>query len=550
MKCLASKTLSMASRQLANDWETHHGYRPVLLETFVDLTKFDATCYRAANWHYLGETKGRAASKNTPVTPPKGVYVYPLVNNAKSLLIHGPKASSKTNKKALARTPKPLTPADPFVQLWQNILGTVVSVANDFDRQWQKRQRVLNTLLIMLFIFRLVFSKNKQGYAITIAELWDQCRTMNISLPQATPVAASAFCNARAKLDESVFKTLHAEILQHADRPSTDNQWKGHRIFAVDGSRMNLPRQLLKYGYKTPSDNAHYPQGLLSCLYQLKSKIPMDFDLMTHADERKVALTHLAVLSENDVVVYDRGYFSYGMLHEHSERGIHPIFRIKTKASIVVDQFIASDETDKIVDITPSKANQIAIREKYPESTCKPIPLRLVKYTVAGTTYTLGTALFDQQKYTIEDLSGVYHSRWGIEELYKISKQLMSIEDFHGQSERGVKQELFAHFILITLTRIFSNHSEDGFNSQSTGDEKPEIKANFKNCLVTVARNIEGLLLQHARLLSNTINHIVASISSCRQRLRPNRSYDRRSRKPIGKWKPPKPAKNGLPIVT
>ena len=553
VKCLASKALSMASRQLADDWEACHGYRPVLLETFVDLTKFDATCYRAANWHYLSETKGRVARKNTTAKTPKGVYVYPLVNNAKSILINGPKASPKTRKNPLIRTSKPLTPADPFVQLWQNIIGTVVTVANDFDQQWQKRQRVLNTLLIMLFIFRLVFSKNKQGYAITIAELWDQCRTLGIPLPQPTPVAASAFSTARAKVDENIFKTLHAEILQHVDRPCDDNQWKGHRIFAVDGSRMNLPCQLINQGYKIPSDNAHYPQGLLSCLYQLKSKIPMDFDLVSHADERKVALTHLALLSENDVVVYDRGYFSYGMLYEQIERGIHPVFRLKTKASRVVDTFIASSETDKIVEIIPNKANQIALREKYPESNCQPIPLRLVKYTIAGTTYILGTTLLDQQTYSIEDLSDVYHSRWGIEELYKISKQLMSIEDFHGQSERGVKQELFAHFTLITLTRIFSNHSEDGFNSQRNTEDKLEIRANFKNSLMTVARNIEGLLLQQARLLCNTINHIVASISSCRQRLRPNRSYDRTSRKPIGKWKPPKPAKplsNGLPIAT
>jgi len=366
---------------------------------------------------------------------------------------------------------------------------------------------------------------------------------MGIPLPQAVPVAASAFCTARAKLDENVFKRLHAKILRHYDRPGADGEWKGHRIFAVDGSKMNLPRPLIGEGYRTPSDHAHYPQGLVSFLYQLKSKIPMAFDLVAHGDERTVARTHLASLSENDVVVYDRGYFSYAMLYAHGERGIHPIFRMKPKASRVVDEFIAGGETEKIVEIIPTREGRIPIQEKYPGRECKPIALRLVKYTVAGTTYLLGTTLFDRQNHAIEDLSDVYHSRWGIEELYKISKQLMTIEDFHGQSERGVKQELFAHFVLITLTRIFSNHSEAGFNAHRTGDDNPRTKANFKNCLITVARNIEGLLLQQLTLLSETINHIVASISSCRQKLRPNRSYDRRSRKPIGKWKPPKPAK-------
>ena len=543
VKCLASKALSMAAQQLAADWQAQHGYQPVLLETFVDHSLFDATCYRAANWHYIGETEKRVNKKRELIKTAKSVYIYPLVNNAKSILING--ASIK--KRKTFHPPGTLSSSDPFVQLWQNIITTVVDVARDFDQQWQKRKRVLNTLLIMLFIFRLVFSKNNQGYAITITELWEQCRAMGIALPQATPVAPSAFCNARAKLDEHIFKTLHQEIIHQYDAPRTDTGveflWKSHRLFAVDGSKLNLPRHLLKDGYRTPSDNAHYPQGLLSCLYQLKSKIPMDFELSAHSDERKLALGHLSVLSKNDVVVYDRGYFSYAMLFEHQVRAIHPIFRIKTKASKVVDQFIVSDEVDSIVEIIATASGQKNLQEKHPEAQCQAIKLRLVKYTIAGTTYILGTTLLDQQKYSILELSDVYHSRWGVEELYKISKQLIKVEEFHAQSERGVKQELYAHFILITLTRIFSNHSDDGFQSEKSEHKKQAFRANFKNGLFIVARNIESLFLKQAEFLSESIRYIVSSISSCRQRIRPNRSYARCSKKPIGKWKAPKPAK-------
>ena len=58
-----------------------------------------------------------------------------------------------------------------------------------------------------------------------------------------------------------------------------------------------------------------------------------------------------------------------------------------------------------------------------------------------------------------------------------------------------------------------------------------------------MARNIESLFLKQAEFLNKTIDSIVNSISSCRQRLRPNRSYPRISKKPIGKWKALKPAK-------
>ena len=547
VKCLASKSLSMACKQLGDDWLAHYNTRPVLMETFVDPTKFKATSYRAANWQYLGQTKGQSATKSTPGKPAKDVYVFPLTRNPKPILINGPelvRKKGKANTGNTGKTPRPLGPTDPFVQLWQNIIGTVIHVAHDFDQQWQKRQRVLNSLLIMLFIFRLVFSTNKQGYAMTITELWEQCRTLGIDLPQSTPVAASAFCNARAKLDEQVFKILQLKILQQA-RSTSDRLWQGHRLFAVDGSKLNLPCQLILAGYKTPSDNAHYPQGLVSCLYQLRSKIPMDFDLAKHADERKMALAHLSSLSENDVVVYDRGYYSYEMLYEHNQQRIHPIFRLQMNASSAVDVFANSDQIDTVVHLTPAQDRRTSIYKKYPTLECPTLALRLVKYEAGGTRYILGTTLMDSKTYTIEDLSAVYHSRWGVEELYKISKQLMKVEQFHAHSERGVKQELFAHFVLITLSRLFANHSEDGFNSHSAqnNNEEHALKANFKNCIATVARQIEALLLQQSSLLSKTVNNIIASISTCRQRLRPNRSYARCSRKPVGKWRSTKKAK-------
>jgi len=536
VNCLASKALSIAARQLREDWHQHHGYRPVLLETFVDQTKFQATCYRAANWQHLGQTQARSGKTL------KAVYVYPLIKNAQSILVNGYGRSAKARPKR-CRPPKPLCSGDPFVQLWQNIIGTLVSVANDYDQQWQKRKRILNTLLIMLFIFRLVFSKNKQGYTSTITQLWDQCRVMGITLPQPEPVAASAFCNARAKLDENSFKILQTQILRHCDNPGSQSRWKNHRLFAIDGSKINLPRQLVDYGYRVPSDNAHYPQGLLSCLYQLKTKIPTDFELVAHGNERKVAITHLATVCEQDVVVYDRGYFSYALLWEHAERGIHPVFRLKAKASGVIDEFIASDDIDRVVEISVTHDAKIRLCAQYPQAKLEPIPLRLVKYTVAGTLYVLGTTLMDPQTYTIDDLSDVYHARWGVEELYKISKQLMGVEEFHAQTERGVKQELFAHFVLMTLTRIFSNHTEHGLTATPDADPTRTVKLNFKNALTSVARHIEALLLNQAKLVKDAVNTVVANMYTCRQKLRPNRSYDRRSRKPSGKWQPAKAAK-------
>lgn len=77
---LASSLLGMASRRLPDDWEEVYSYRPVLLETFVDEI-FWGTCYRASNWIYLGQTKGRGKKERRGRrrdSPIKSIFVFPL----------------------------------------------------------------------------------------------------------------------------------------------------------------------------------------------------------------------------------------------------------------------------------------------------------------------------------------------------------------------------------------------------------------------------------------------------------------------------------------
>ncbi len=543
VKNLASKALSMATKCLPDDFKKLYNYRPVLLETFVDPTKYSGTCYQAANWQLIGKTAGRKAFPSAAAKPAKEVYIFPLDNNYKSILKNEKKVvKMRKNKKASAIID------DPFVQLWQNVIGAAMKVAGDYDRQWRKRNRLLDTLLVILFIFRLVFSKNKQGYKITIIELWDQCRRMDMPLPQHKPVAASAFCNARKKLDEKIFKDLNNLMISMYLNKQQDYLWKGHQIYAVDGSKINLPRQLLKHGYDTPSKLSHYPQGLLSCLYQLKSKIPTDFDLVSHGNERTIALQHLQTLNKNDVVVYDRGYFSYAMLHTHVEQGIHGVFRLQKNNHGIIDEFMASNETDQTILLDPSADCKKNLRKQYPNMKIIPLKLRLVKYVVSDTTYYLGTTLIDSN-YTIHELSDVYHSRWGIEELYKISKVLIDVEDFHGLTERGIKQELFAHFVLITISRIFASKAEDDFDEKPDSSAPNKFKVNFKNTLVTIARNIEGLFIQHVTFIKKTIGDIVDSLTACRQKQRANRSHERKSMKTIKKWYPAKKKNNQKQVI-
>jgi hypothetical protein len=77
---LASHILSRVSQRIAADWLTKYSHPIYLLETFVDRSRFQGTCYRAANWIYTGTTQGRTRNdRNHKIQAPvKDVYVYPL----------------------------------------------------------------------------------------------------------------------------------------------------------------------------------------------------------------------------------------------------------------------------------------------------------------------------------------------------------------------------------------------------------------------------------------------------------------------------------------
>jgi len=85
---LASHLLGRMVRMLPSEWERVYGHPVYFAETFVDRTRFLGTCYRAANWVYLGRTTGRGKDDQTnrPNRPLKDVLGYPLARRFRALL--------------------------------------------------------------------------------------------------------------------------------------------------------------------------------------------------------------------------------------------------------------------------------------------------------------------------------------------------------------------------------------------------------------------------------------------------------------------------------
>jgi len=87
---LASKVLASNLRALPSDWQRFYSQEIALAETFVDTERFAGTCYKAANWIRIGETKGRGKydRQRRAEATVKAVYLYPLTRDYRERL-HG-----------------------------------------------------------------------------------------------------------------------------------------------------------------------------------------------------------------------------------------------------------------------------------------------------------------------------------------------------------------------------------------------------------------------------------------------------------------------------
>lgn len=86
---LASFLLGRIGRRLAQDWQRVYQQSIVLAETFVDAQRFEGTCYRAANWLCLGQSRGRGRNdrEHQSAEPLKSVWCYPLQRDFRRRLL-------------------------------------------------------------------------------------------------------------------------------------------------------------------------------------------------------------------------------------------------------------------------------------------------------------------------------------------------------------------------------------------------------------------------------------------------------------------------------
>jgi hypothetical protein len=270
-------------------------------------------------------------------------------------------------------------------------------------------------------------------------------------------VTKGAFSQARAKLKPEAFKKLNSITVSHFYDGAPYQVWHGHRLLAVDGTRLLLPKhksvtaEFGEHGFG-PNADSKRSLALASMLYDPVNLITLDAQIAPYASsEGELLHKHLEHVKAGDLLLLDRGYPSLSLFFLLTARKVDFCIRMKEDWWLAVKEFKESGEQERIVEFALPKKDRNLLKD-YPWIHNQKIKCRLAAIELeTGEKEILCTSLTDSSKYFHEDLGELYHFRWNIEENYKLFKSRMEIENFSGKTAIAIKQDFYAKVYMMSL---------------------------------------------------------------------------------------------------
>jgi len=381
--------------------------------------------------------------------------------------------------------------------------------------------------MVTLLLY-MVGDANRRGYRHLLEAFWDEARAHGLALPCESPVSAASFCEARPKITSGLLERVLREVNARAFGPRgiCRQRWRGRRVFAADGSKINLRRsEQLQRAFGAPHD-AHCPQALVTVLFDVCAKMPLDLRVGPYASgERAPLLEMLDHIEAGDLIVLDRGYPSHELLQALSSRGIDFLMRLPSMNTFaVVDRLREGRQRDLMVTIEPPRGSP---------ASWTPLRLRAVKLKTPGGSEVYFLTSLPRKHCSRKDLAELYHLRWEIEEYYKLFKsEYIGQGLYRSTSRSGVLQEIHALVLLLAITRLCMSAA-----ARASGTDYGELSQ--KGAVLATAAYLTRVLMAPttgAALLE--IERLLRRIARVREPRRPGRSHPRRSYRPARRWGP------------
>jgi len=335
-------------------------------------------------------------------------------------------------------------------------------------RSKEKRQRLLPARLVVYYVIALALFfgdayeevMRKMVGGLRFVAAWERAWTVP---------TASALCQARQRLGEEPLRQLFERVAAPLATSSTIGAWLSHRwrLMAIDGVTLDVPdtpdneKKFGRPSSRTGQGGA-FPQVRVVGLGECGTHAIVAAELGPIATgERELAERLLVDLDEGMLVMFDRGFFSYGFFAAARDTGADLLFRVSSQLKLPMLQRLADDSylsaiTPKGIS-TPTSIGQARWRAANRQA----MLVRVVEYQITDrpTTepYRLITTITDWRQALSGDLAAAYQQRWEFEiALDEIeTHQIAHTRVLRSKSPQMVRQEiwgiLLAHYAIRTL---------------------------------------------------------------------------------------------------
>lgn len=395
------------------------------------------------------------------------------------------------------------------------------------------RKRKLTLEITLAVLINMVRPGKRDGYQKVIDRFYSDTQLAFENEEYQKPPDKAAFHRARKKIPFTVMEGLFDKATTFAQQLAETNSsllWKGLRVFAIDGTKKNLPDSPQLRDFFEAPDGANFPQMLTCALFDVMAKVPLNVIRGPFwASERMMAQELIKDLNAGDLLVLDRGYPCYKLFFDMIQQGLDFVVRLPKHGMFkAVKTFLASGKRDGIVTLFPPKT----LLKEHPDVNFTPLKLRIIKIAVPGSKkpLILITTLLDRKKFPAAELRDLYHFRWNQEEFFKTIKEHLNAEQFHGRCTQFIDQELIAIYLYYTLTRIMMMQTAELY-------EIPLENIETKAALLPVSRYLDRLWIANTvEDCEKLLNQCLAEISWRPYKHRPGRKYPRKSKSRFGKW--------------
>jgi hypothetical protein len=358
------------------------------------------------------------------------------------------------------------------------------------EKQDFTRNRSLTFINLTIFITNFI-KKSLQLELYNFADFF--------SIPSVTK---QAFSKARKKLPPLVFILLNKKLIEEFYVDNTIRTFKGLRLLAIDGSSLRLPtdsKLFEEYGGDTVSLGV--PLAKVSVMFDVLNYITLHGCIDKYrSSERDMVMEHIKQLpsddlqSFKDLLIFDRGYPSLGLLFALCEQQKHFLMRFQENFLSETTAVIKSNKNDVVITINAfNKTRKInSSLEKYSPGLLNDskIQVRVLIFELSnGHKEYIITSLIDQNQFSYDDIFTIYGMRWGIEENYKFYKSVIELENFSGKTKIAIEQDFYATIFAGNTSALLMLEAQDEIEeAQKNKSLKFKYKIN-RNILIGSLKN-------------------------------------------------------------